>query len=74
MEEIIEYKLSEQEFKKLEKIAEHLFCTSVILDYFCSKQPENEYLYYITPVVKYLKQEADIANSFFINWGINDSN
>ncbi len=72
MEEVKSYNLSEKEFKKLEKIAEQLFCTCVVLDYFCSKQQESEDLYYITPIIKYLRQEADTINSFFINFGVEE--
>ncbi|MFI3301128.1 MAG: hypothetical protein R3Y28_06880 [Candidatus Gastranaerophilales bacterium] len=72
MEEIKNYQLSEKAFIELEEIAEHLFCTSVILDYFCKNQPEREDLYYITPIIKYLKQKADKINSFFINFGVDE--
>ena len=72
MEEVKSYNLSEKEFKKLEKIAEQLFCISVVLDYFCKNQQESEDLYYITPIIKYLKQESDTINAFFINFGVDE--
>ena len=67
MEEITSYNLSKKEYKKLEKSAEYLYNTLVVLDYFCANQQHYEELYNITPIVKFLRKEADCINSFFIN-------
>ena len=40
---------------------------AVIVDYFISNQPEIEECYNLTPVVKNLKDNADLLNAFFID-------
>ncbi|MFI3300741.1 MAG: hypothetical protein R3Y28_04900 [Candidatus Gastranaerophilales bacterium] len=72
MEEVKSYNLSKKEYKKLEKSAECLYNTLIVLDYFCTNQQHYEDLYYITSIIKYLKQEADKINSFFINFDVDE--
>lgn len=66
MEEI-GYNITRKEFKKLSKWAENVYNISVVVDYFCSTQPEQEECYNLTPVIKELRQNADLINAFFID-------
>ena len=72
MEEVKSYNLSKKEYRMLEKTSESLHNTLVVLEYFCSNQQHYEELYNITPVVKFLRKEADSINSFFMNFGEED--
>ena len=60
--------IKRKEFKKLERYAENIYNTAVVIDYFCSSQKEYEELYNIAPIVKNLRREADLVNAFFINY------
>ena len=40
---------------------------AVIVDYFVANQPEIEELYNLAPVIKNLRQNADLLNAFFID-------
>lgn len=62
------YKIKQKDFKKLEKLAERIYNTSVVIDYFCRTQQEIEELWNLTPVVAYLKRDTDTVNAFFINY------
>lgn len=44
--------IKRKDFKKLEKYAENIYNTAVVIDYFCSSQKEYEELYNLTPIVK----------------------
>ena len=44
--------IKRKEFKKLERYAENIYSTAVVIDYFCSSQKEYEELYNLSPVVK----------------------
>ena len=57
-----------KDFKKLERYAESIYNTAVVIDYFCSSQKEYEKLYNLVPVVKNLRRDADQVNTFFINY------
>jgi len=59
--------ISSKEFKQLCKWSENIYNTAVIIDYFVANQPEIEECYNLAPVVKYLRNNADILNAFFIN-------
>ena len=48
-------------------MGENVYNISVIVDYFVSNQPEIEECYNLTPVIKNLKQNADLLNAFFID-------
>lgn len=67
MKEISGYNISEQEFNKIAKWAENTYNIAVVIDYFVSNQPEIEKCYNLAPVVKHLKNNADLLNSFFID-------
>lgn len=44
--------IKRKDFKKLEKYAENIYSTAVVIDYFCSSQKEYEEPYNLTPIVK----------------------
>ena len=60
--------IKRKDFKKLEKYAENIYNTAVVINYFCSTQKEYEELYNLAPVVKSLLRDADQVNAFFINY------
>lgn len=59
--------MDEKQFIKLEKLADSIYNTVIVIDFFCSTQRHIEELYNLTPVVKSLKKDADEMNSIFIN-------
>ena len=70
MEGIMEevgYNITEKEFKQISKWAENVYNISVIVDYFVCNQPEIEECYNLAPVVKNLRDNADLLNAFFID-------
>ena len=67
MKEVNGYNISEQEFKKVSKWAEDVYNIAVIVDYFVGNQPEIEECYNLAPVVKNLRNNADLLNAFFID-------
>ncbi len=67
MEEVSGYNITQKEFKKLEKLSENIYNTSVVIDYFCANQPEIEELNNLTPIVSNLRKDADVLNAFFID-------
>ena len=54
-------------FKQISKWAENVYNITVIIDYFVSNQPEIEECYNLAPVIKNLRQNADLLNAFFID-------
>lgn len=62
------YRIKAKDFKRLEKLAERIYNTIVVLGYFCSTQQEIEKLYNITPIVENLRWDADNVNSYYINY------
>ena len=67
MKEVSGYNISEQEFKKISKWAEDVYNMSVVVDYVVGNQPEIEECYNLAPVVKNLRNNADLLNAFFID-------
>ena len=67
MKEVSGYNISEQEFKKISKWAEDVYNIAVIVDYFVGNQAEIEECYNLAPVVRNLRNNADLLNAFFIN-------
>ena len=59
--------ITPKEFKKLSKLAEEVYNLAVVIDYFCETQPDKEECYNLAPIVKFLHQEADLLNAFFID-------
>jgi len=66
MEEV-GYNITNKEFKQLSKWAENIYNTAVVIDYFVSNQPEIEECYNLAPVIKNLRNNADLLNAFFID-------
>ena len=67
MKEVNGYNISVQEFKKVSKWAEDVYNIAVIVDYFVGNQPEIEECYNLAPVIKNLRNNADLLNAFFID-------
>lgn len=67
------YKIKQKNFRKLEKLAERIYNTSVVIDYFCSTQQEIEELYNLSPIVENLRQDTDAVNAYFINYPDNNN-
>ena len=67
MKEVSGYNISEQEFKKVCKWAEDVYNIAVIVDYFVGNQSEIEECYNLAPVIKNLRNNADLLNAFFID-------
>lgn len=59
--------ITPKEFKQLSKCSENIYNTAVIIDYFVANQPEIEECYNLTSVIKHLRNDADVLNSFSIN-------
>ena len=66
MEEV-GYNIADKEFKQISKWAENVYNIAVIVDYFVSNQPEIEECYNLAPVIKSLRDNADLLNAFFID-------
>ena len=62
------YKIKQKDFRKLEKLAERIYNTVTVIDYFCRTQQEIEELWNLTPVVANLRRDSDIINAYFINY------
>lgn len=61
------YNITGKEFKQISKWTENVYNISVIVDYFVSNQPEIEECYNLAPVIKSLRDNADLLNAFFID-------
>ena len=59
--------ITSKEFKQLSKWSENIYNTAVVIDYFVANQPEIEECYNLAPVVKYMRNNADVLNAFFID-------
>ncbi len=66
MEEV-GYNITNKEFKQISKWAENIYNIAVVVDYFVVNQPEIEELYNLAPVIKNLRDNADLLNVFFID-------
>jgi len=69
MENTQSYTFTEQEFKQIEKLADYIYNTSVVLKKFCGNSPYTEDLQNILPIVGFLHNNSDILNNIFINHG-----
>lgn len=65
--EKVGFNITQKEFKQLSKCAENIYNTAVVIDYFVANQPEIEECYNLAPVVKHLRNDADVLNAFFID-------
>ena len=61
------YNITEKEFKQISKWTENIYNITVVVDYFVANQPEIEELYNLAPIIKNLRQNADLLNAFFID-------
>jgi len=59
--------ITSKEYKQLSKWAENIYNTAVVIDYFVANQPEIEECYNLAPVIKHLRNDADVLNAFFID-------
>ena len=59
--------ITPKEFKQLSKWADEVYNITVIVDYFVSNQPGIEECYNLAPVIKNLRDNADLLNAFFID-------
>lgn len=59
--------ITPKEFKQLIKWSENIYNTAVVIDYFVANQPDIEECYKLAPVIKYLYNDADVLNAFFID-------
>ncbi|MDD6957757.1 MAG: hypothetical protein SPJ08_00200 [Sphaerochaetaceae bacterium] len=66
MEEAV-FIITNKEFKQISKWAENVYNITVIIDYFVSNQYEIEECYNLTPVIKNLRDNADLLNAFSID-------
>ena len=67
MKEVDGYNISNLEFKQWSKWAEDIYNIVIDVDYFVSNQPEIEECYNLAPVIKNLRNNADLLNAFFID-------
>lgn len=65
--EKVGFNITQKEFKQLSKWAENIYNTAVVIDYFVANQQEIEEYYNLAPVVKHLRNDADVLNAFFID-------
>ena len=68
MEKVIVYQIKQVDFEKLEKLAERIYNTTTVIDYFCRTQQEIEELYNLAPIVENLRRDTDTVNVYFINY------
>ena len=61
------YNITPKEFKQLSKWSENIYNIAVVIDYFVRNQPKIEKCYNLAPVIKHLRNDADILNTFFID-------
>ena len=59
MEKVIVYQIKQVDFEKLEKLAERIYNTTTVIDYFCRTQQEIEELYNLAPIVENLRRDTD---------------
>ena len=58
--------ITKDEFNRFSELAENIYNTLVVIDYFVTNQNEIEELCNLTPIIKNLHKEVDILNAFFI--------
>ena len=58
------YKIKQKDFRKLEKLAERIYNTVTVIDYFCRTQQEIEELYNLTPIIGYSRRDTDTVNTY----------
>ena len=61
------YNITNKEFKRISKWAENIYNITIVIDYFVTNQQEIEECYNLAPIIKTLRQNADMLNAFFID-------
>ena len=61
------YYITNKEFKRISKWAENIYNITIVIDYFVTNQQEIEECYNLAPIIKTLRQNADMLNAFFID-------
>ena len=59
--------ITQKESKQLSKWSENIYNIAVVIDYFVANQPEIEECYNLAPIIKHLRNDADVLNAFFID-------
>ena len=59
--------ITPKEYEQLSKWSENIYNTAVVIDYFVANQLEIEECYNLAPVIKHLRNDADMLNAFFID-------
>ena len=59
--------ITPKEFEQLSKWSENIYNIAVVISYFIANQPEIEVCYNLVPIIKYLRNDADVLNAFFID-------
>lgn len=67
MNELSGYNISEKEFKQISMWAEDIYNIAIVVDYFVCNQPEIEECYNLAPIIRNLRNNADLLNVFFID-------
>ena len=67
MNEVSGYNISKKEFNQISKWAEDIYNIAVVVDYFVCNQPEIEECYNLAPIIRNLRNNADLLNVFFID-------
>ena len=67
--EKVGYNITRKEFTELSDLAEKIYNTVVVVDYFCQNQKGIEELYNLAPIIKHLREDSDKLNAFFIDAG-----
>lgn len=62
----VELNITPKEFKQLAKWSKNIYNITVVIDYFVANQSEIEECYNLAPVIKHLRNDADVLNAFFI--------
>ena len=59
--EKVELNVTSKEFKQLSKWSENIYNTAIIIDYFVANQLEIEECYNLAPVIRHLRNNADVS-------------
>ncbi len=65
--EKVGFNITSKKFKQLSKWSKNIYNITVVIDYFVANQQEIEECYNLAPVVKHLRNDADVLNAFSID-------
>jgi hypothetical protein len=68
MQEVKNYIFEEKEFRQIEKLADDIYNTTIVLHGFCENNYYSEDLQNILPIIKFLNQNSDTLNCIFVNY------